>query len=217
LICAGKNILTPMSLRIIANLALTADGKISTSGKSPARFTSKRDLERLKEIRLSADAILVGRGTLEEDQMSLSADKSPSPWRCVISETGRFDPRHPLFHTEGGPIHLIVTGTNQPEIPGTIIHHSSLAEFIEWLSGQASIETLLCEGGGQLMAELFRLDLVDELHLTLACHTLFGGTTAPSLTGLPGEFLSSSRHFELSKIEKSGSDEFFLHYLRSRP
>jgi len=68
----------PGSLKIVLNFALTADGKISTTSKSPAHFTSKADLDRLHEIRSQADAILVGRGTLEADQMSLTTPaKSP--------------------------------------------------------------------------------------------------------------------------------------------
>jgi len=72
-------------LRVILNLAISADGKISTTGKSPAHFTSKADLERLLEIRKQADAILIGRATLEADQMTMTVD-GRAPWRCVISE-----------------------------------------------------------------------------------------------------------------------------------
>ncbi|MEN8694247.1 MAG: RibD family protein [Akkermansiaceae bacterium] len=205
-----------MSLRIIANFALTADGKISTTGKAPARFTSKRDLQRLHEIRQTVDAIIVGRGTLEEDQMSMTTTKSPPPWRCVISETGNFDTSHKLFHSEGGPIHLIVTGGKKPKINNATVHQSSLTDWLTWLDQRTEIETLLCEGGGVLMRELLELDLIDELFLTLATHTLFGGRNAPTLTGIPSDFLPESRHFELNTLTKGGADEYFLHYTRRK-
>lgn len=204
-----------MALRIISNFAITADGKISTTGNSPARFTSQQDLIRLHEIRQSADAILVGRGTLEEDQMSMTTDKSPPPWRCIISHSGKFDPTHKVFQSKGGPIHLIVTGNHSPNIQDTTVHQTSLAEWISWLEQQPEINTLLCEGGGQLMHALLKLDLIDELHLTLATHTLFGGKNAPTLTGIPQDFLPASRHFELISFSEGGPDEYFLHYGRS--
>ena len=201
-------------LRVIINFALTAEGKISTTGKSPAHFTSKLDLERLLKIRKRADAILVGRGTLEADQMTMNVEDH-APWRCVISESGQFDPAHPLFQTQGGPRHLIVGAqADVPDLPATI-HRTDLAGFLEQLRHRPEINTLLCEGGGTLVKELFRLDVVDEINLTWAPHTLFGGHDAPTLTGLPDEFLPASRHYELVEMLNHREDEVFLTYQKS--
>ena len=208
--------LPPKKLRIILNLAISADGKISTSGKSPAHFTSENDLARLLEIRKRADAILVGRGTLEADQMTLSV-AGLRPWRCVISESGQFDPQHPLFASEGGERHLIVTSASTvPDLPAKI-HRSTLAEFLEKLRQEPRMNTLLCEGGGRLVKELFELDVVDEINLTWAPHTVLGGRDAPTLTGQPGDFLPQSRHYELSQFSPNDEDEFFLTYTKKLP
>lgn len=209
-------VLTPLrqgSLKVILNFALSADGKISTTSRSPAHFTSKRDLERLREIRNQADAILVGRGTLEADQMTLTAPKG-NPWRCVISRSGNFDAEHPLFHSEGGPRHLIVDSEESlPDLPANI-HRMNLASWLNTLRENPNINTLLCEGGGQLTKELFLLDLVDEINLTWAPHTLLGGAGAPTLTGLPGEFLPSSRSYQLVECQPAGDGEVFIKYQR---
>ena len=198
-------------LKVILNLALTADGKISTTGKSPAHFTSKADLERLLEIRDRADAILVGRATLEADHMTMTG-KERTPWRCVISREGVFDAEHPFFNSEGGPRHLVISGDGpDSELPATV-HRSDLAGFLEHLRHQPNINTLLCEGGGALVKELFALDVVDEINLTWGVHTLFGGRDAPTLTGLPGDFLPASRRYQLVAMEKHREDEVFLTY-----
>ena len=72
--------------KILINFAISADGKIGSSQKGPSRFTSKADLDRLLQIRLRADAILVGRGTLEADEMSMTIppelNPSKQPLRC---------------------------------------------------------------------------------------------------------------------------------------
>lgn len=201
-------------LKVILNLALSADGKISTTGKSPAHFTSKKDFDRLLDLREEADAILVGRATLEADRMTMTAKES-RPWRCVISQKGGFDPDHPFFHREGGPRHLIISGDGpDPALPATI-HRTDLAGFLGELRANPNINTLLCEGGGSLVKELFALDVVDEINLTWAPHTLFGGKQSPTLTGLPGDFLPASRPYELVEMNQHRSDEVFLTYRKT--
>jgi len=201
-------------LKVILNLALTADGKISTTGKSPAHFTSKKDFDRLLEIREQADAILIGRATLEADSMTMTA-KGRKPWRCVISHRGEFNGDHPLFDSEGGPRHLIISGEGpDPDLPAKI-HRTDLAGFLQTLRENPTTNTLLCEGGGSLVKELFILDAVDEINLTWAPHTLFGGREAPTLTGLPGDFLPATRHYELADMISHREDEVFLTYRKS--
>ncbi len=139
--------------RISTNLALSADGKISSSPPRPSGWTSREDHARLLELRGNADAILVGRGTLESDRMTLTVPgKAVQPLRCVVSRTGEMDPNHPIFSKPGGAIHLLVTGEfTGREIPGVTIHRQSLAEFLETLGTEYHVKHLHCEGGGQLI------------------------------------------------------------------
>jgi 2,5-diamino-6-(ribosylamino)-4(3H)-pyrimidinone 5'-phosphate reductase len=206
--------LSAMGLCVILNFALSADGKISTSGNSAAHFTSKEDLIRLHEIRKKADALLVGRGTLEADQMTLTTKGNEDLRRCVISHSGNFDFEHPLFHSKGGPIHLISSVLLKSTPAGVTSHCSSLDDWLLELDGDSKVQTLLCEGGGALAHSLLKLDRVDEIHLTLASHSLFGGKNAPSLTGKTPQFLPETRKFDLISMKDAGSNEFFLHYQR---
>ena len=201
----------PSSLKIILNFAITADGKISTASKQATPFTSKKDLERLHQIRNEADAILVGRGTLEADQMTLKATEH-SPWRCVISRSGDFDPDHPLFHSQGGPRHLIIDSESKiPSLPAEV-HRCSLTGWIQTLRDTPFINTLLCEGGGELVRTLFDEDLVDEINLTWAPHTLLGSAEAPSITGILGSHLRQTRSYHLVEMQPAGPGEVFLRY-----
>jgi riboflavin biosynthesis pyrimidine reductase len=198
--------------QISINLALSADGKISSVARRPSGWTSKEDHARLLELRKGADALLVGRGTLEADRMTMKAPGDP--WRCVVSRSGRFDPAHPLFHSPGGPVHLLVTEGDAPEIHGATVHTVSLAAFLETLAA-AGIRRVHCEGGGELVFALAELDAIDEIHLTLAGHTLFGGREAPTLSGVPGDFLPATREYELTEFElHPETGECFLRYRR---
>lgn len=209
---------------VLINFAITADGKTSTVSKEPARFTSKVDLQRLLAIRKRADAVMVGRGTLDTDEMSLTIppELKPArqPLRCVVSRSGRFDLGHKLFHTPGGAVHLLVTAAPEDydprlyEAAGATVHRESLPQFLGTLRTALGVETLLCEGGGTLVRALAELGAIDEIHLTWAGHTLFGGAAAPTLTGHLGPHLPASLEFELTHFEPLDNGECFLTYRR---
>jgi 2,5-diamino-6-(ribosylamino)-4(3H)-pyrimidinone 5'-phosphate reductase len=194
------------------NFALSADGKISSAQKRPSGWTSRDDHARLLELRKNADALMVGRGTLESDRMTMKAPRDPL--RCVVSRSGEFDPAHPLFHAPGGAIHLLATEGKGREIAGAVLHHGSVVEFLEELAG-LGVRHVHCEGGGELVFALLECDLVDEIHLTWAGHTLFGGRGAPTVSGVPGEFLPASRAYELTEFDpRPETGECFLSYRR---
>jgi 2,5-diamino-6-(ribosylamino)-4(3H)-pyrimidinone 5'-phosphate reductase len=208
--------------KISTNLAISADGKISNTAGISSGWTSREDHARLLELRGNADALLVGRGTLESDRMTLTVPgKSTQPLCCVVSRNGVFQQDHPLFKTAGGEIHLLVTGEkmlqSDLEISAAIVHQMSLADFLETLTTQYGVKHLHCEGGGDLVHELAAMDVIDEFHLTLAAHSLFGGQSARTATGIPGNFLPASRHFEICHFEpREDLGECFLSYRRTR-
>lgn len=203
--------------RISTNLAISADGKISSSPPRPSGWTSREDHARLLALRENADALLIGRGTLESDRMSLTVPgKVKQPLRCIVSRSAKIDPEHPIFHAPGGDIHWLVTGEFRgPVDPQVTLHRQTLPQFLEELAAEFQVKQLHCEGGGQLIRALAELDAIDEFHLTLAGHTLFGGYEASTATGIPAEYLANSLAFEISHFEPRGG-ECFLSYTRCR-
>lgn len=209
--------------RVSTNLAISADGKITSVAGKASGWTSPEDHLRLLDLRKNAGALLIGRGTLEADRMTMTVpDSEIQPLRCIVSRSGALDPAHSIFAKEGGDIHLLVTGDSPAELPASLaervtVHHQTLAEFLEKLAADHGVEQLHCEGGGQLIRELAALDVIDEFHVTLAGHTLFGGKDARTATGIPAGFLPESRLFELSRFEPlAGGGECFATYTRRR-
>jgi len=207
--------------KISTNLAITADGKISSWPSRPSGWTSCEDHNRLHELRLNADAIIVGRGTWESDRMTLTVkDHSVQPLRCIVSRTGELDVDHPIFTTPGGDIHLLITDSPWGEIaealiPKVTVHRKSLTEFLTSLALDYKVKRLHCEGGGQFIQTLAELDVIDEFHLTLAGHTVFGGQNASTATGVPADFLTKSNNFRLSLFKpNTQTGECFLSYTR---
>lgn len=202
---------------ISTNLAISADGKISSVDRQPTGWTSREDHARLLDLRRSADALMVGRGTLESDRMTLTVPgKSTQPLRCIVSRGGQIDPDHPVFRKPGGAIHLLVTeGGSRPAAVDATIHRQDLAGFLAALASEYGVKQLHCEGGGSLIRSLAELDAIDEFHLTLAGHTLFGGVMAPTATGIPAGFLPNALEFEISRFDpQPASGECFLSYRR---
>ncbi len=201
---------------ISVNFAISADGKISPVEKRPSGWTSEADYRRLLELRSGADALLVGKGTLMADNMTLTVPgDGPQPLRCIVTRNGQLDPDLPVLRKPGGPIHLCVTGNGKTDVPGTVVHHEPLPAFLTTLSTRLGVRRLHCEGGGVLVGELMELGVIDEFHLTLAGHTIFGGKEAPTVTGIPGNFPARSLDFEISRFEPvAGTGECFLSYRR---
>ena len=202
--------------RISCNLAISADGKISSVGHRPSTWTSEVDLQRLKKLRRGKDALMVGRGTAETDRMTLTVE-GEKPLRCIVSRHGELSSKHPIFEAEGGPIHLLATEGHQGsegQLSSKItIHEGSLTQFLETLSDKHGVKHLHCEGGGQLVQALADLDFIDDLHLTLAGHSLLGGMNSPTLTGVLGEHFGSAREFKLVEFQPiPEAGECFLSY-----
>jgi len=201
------------------NFAISADGKISGAGRQPTGWTSEADFARLIELRKPADALLVGRGTLEADRMTMTVPNAArQPLRCIVSRSGRLDAEHPIFSREGGEIHLLVTGKAMPDVPECVtFHRGELRDFLGMLERDHAVRHVHCEGGGELVRALAADDLIDEIHLTWAGHTLFGGREAPTITGVPGDFLPASLAFDLTHFEPSpDAGECFLTWRRVR-
>ena len=223
-----------MRPKIHAHFAMTADGKISTKNLTPSQFTSPADKARLGEIRARHDAILAGRGTVSADTMSmrissekLCADRvqrglPPEPLRVVISNAGKIDPLWKIFQHTGSPIVILSTTRMPQKLRATLaplcdlhLYESAcvpLSAALSMLRAEYGVKSLVCEGGGALLRSLAAAGFLDEIHLTLA-PVLFGGAAAPTLTGLPGDFLPRPLEFRLVEINPLG-DECLLHFKR---
>lgn len=222
--------------RIHAHFAMTVDGKISTVRRTPSQFTSPADKSRLHTIRAAHDAILAGRGTVSADSMSMRLSNtelqarrverglSPEPLRVVVSRAGVFNPAWKIFQHRGSPLLVFSTIQMPEDIREAIAPHCELFLFdslevplpamLAILRRDHGVRSLVCEGGGELLHGLARLNFLDEIHLTIA-PLVFGGHSAPTLTGTPGDFLPEPRDFRLvSQNVEEG--EWVVHFKRRR-
>ena len=221
---------------VVANFAMTLDGKVSTRERTPSLFTSARDKKRLAEIRALGDALLVGRGTVEADTMSMGLSspalrkereergQAPYPLRAVVSAAGNFDPQWKIFHSPGGRVLLFSSAQmpegrrhvflKNPEVDLFTPLQFCLGEVLRILRKKYKVRTLVCEGGAMLFRALVALRAVDELYVTIAPR-LFGGRNAPTLTGSDVHYMAPELPLRLCSFFAEG-DEWFLHYRARR-
>jgi 2,5-diamino-6-(ribosylamino)-4(3H)-pyrimidinone 5'-phosphate reductase len=125
------------------------------------------------------------------------------------SEWRREPPLRNFLGTGPAKVFLFTTRCNDPELLDYF--HTSGAKVsalghdrVDLLQVFASlhqegIRTVLVEGGGTLLAELFRLGLVDELTIYVAPR-VFGGANAPTLADGPGFSLTQAPHLKLQSV-----------------
>ena len=218
--------------RLTVHFAVTLDGKVSTRNYTPTQFTSAKDKKRLLQVRSENDAVMVAKGTLQTDRMSLGLPDqmlrnerlrrgtSEEPLRVIVSATGDIGLDLPIFQSPGAPIVLYTTtripSSKRIELePKVVIYEAGkdqvdLLYVLSHLFSRYQVRTVVCEGGPTLVRFLAQANLIDRIVLTIAAK-LFGGRLAPTLTGLPGDFLPASRHFQLVNTE-IGDNEFYLTY-----
>src|SRR5439155_15045336 len=101
------------------------DGKVTTKNYTPVDFTSREDKAHLIRQRALGDAVLVGHGTIENDDVRLGIPREelrqeriargqpPYPIRVIVSNKGRINPRLKIFETDFAPV-IIFSTTRMP-------------------------------------------------------------------------------------------------------
>lgn len=217
---------------VFVNMAMTADGKITSSKRELPRFTSDTDRSTMDRLRAEADAILVGAGTLRADDPHLhvreremrsyrsSLGKPEGLLAVIVTASGRVDPAWRVFHDSGISGRIVAT-TDEAADPGL---RSLPGDAEVWRLGTGEVdlhellrrlrargvERLLVEGGGETNWALVRADLVDELYLTIA-PALLGGRIAPTPVGGEGFAMADQKKLRLVDLTRVG-DELFCRY-----
>jgi riboflavin-specific deaminase-like protein len=226
----------PTRPRVLVNFAVSLDGKINPApGRRSGPFVmsrGKEDWRRMRLVRQRADAILIGAGNLRADDPGLTLDPeetqrrrtSGRPLAARVLVTARGDGVRPdakMFDpATGGPSFVVHAAAMPPAARAALAPVARLVELGEeavpidgllgWLRSDLRVETLVCEGGGILVAAMFAARAVDELYLTIVPRIL-GGAQAPTLVEGPGFGPDDIPDAALTSLERIG-DEIFLRY-----
>ncbi len=220
-------------------LAMTADGKIADWTRSPARFGSNTDKAHLEKQISLVDGVIFGAETLRAYGTTLPISnpkllearqkllRPPQPVHIVCSASGNID-RDLRFFTQKVPRWLLTSpkgaklwqGKTEGKFEKILVSQKSRStqinpKSIDWVGffeelGQLGWKKLAVLGGGELVASLVALDLIDEFWLTV-CPLILGGANAPTPIEGSGLLSSQAKRLELLSVERVG-EEVFLHY-----
>ncbi|VGO20947.1 bifunctional diaminohydroxyphosphoribosylaminopyrimidine deaminase/5-amino-6-(5-phosphoribosylamino)uracil reductase RibD [Pontiella sulfatireligans] len=175
---------------VTLKLASTLDGKIADRNGDSKWITGAEARERVQEMRLRADAVMVGAGTVRADDPSLLPRPSNGrkPWRIVV---GKNIPAGSKVLTD-------------EDAEQTLVREGSLSVILKELAEKHDVMHVLCEGGGQLAAGLIEVGLVDEFAFFIA-PKLMGADGLPNF-GKTGGLISDVKNLKFQSLEQVGND-----------
>jgi len=177
---------------VIVNCAMSIDGKIALANRKQARISNEEDMKRVYILRHKCDAVLVGIGTVLNDDPKLTVKekyvKNPSqPLRIVLDSKFR-TPKNAEVMSKDAPT-LIVTTSKQfkkgnIEVIKCGEGKVDLKRLMKILY-ERGIKKLMVEGGETVIWEFLKNGLVDELSVFIA-PIIIGGKSSPTLAGGEG-------------------------------
>jgi 2,5-diamino-6-(ribosylamino)-4(3H)-pyrimidinone 5'-phosphate reductase len=186
---------------VVVNAAVSADGKISTRERTQVPISGPADFDRVDRLRAAADGVLVGVGTVLADDPRLTLDESDrrverlragragDPARVVADSAARTPTDATVLDDAAATYVLVADRAPEDRIAGleaagaTVVRTDgdrvALPAAVEAL-GEAGLDRLLVEGGGELVFSLFAAGLVDEFSLFVGS-VVIGGREAPTI------------------------------------
>ncbi|MDQ6954123.1 MAG: bifunctional diaminohydroxyphosphoribosylaminopyrimidine deaminase/5-amino-6-(5-phosphoribosylamino)uracil reductase RibD [Mariprofundaceae bacterium] len=169
---------------VISKAAISLDGKLATYQHDSQWITGAKARRHAHRVRAECDAIVVGAGTLKDDNPSLTVRharlKGKPPLRVVIAKrTPRFFAECKLLNNAAESRMYVYDASNEHTASWchagmAIIEVVDLQAALRHLAESAYLQVLM-EGGGQLHAAFLEAGLAHELLLYQA-PLLIGGT-----------------------------------------
>jgi len=213
----------------IVNMAMSADGKISSVARRQVRISGPADRGRVDRLKAGCDAVMVGIGTVLADNPSLTvksddlirerqkAGKPGNPARIIVDSRGRTPLTADILHRGPGERIIAVSGRAEQEASarfrGLAMVIASGEEEVDLPALMArlhgrGIARLMVEGGGSLVASLFARGLVDEF-CTFVGNLVIGGKDAPTPADGRG-FFDDNEFVQLRLMDVEELDEGVL-------
>ncbi|MFB6362240.1 MAG: 2,5-diamino-6-(ribosylamino)-4(3H)-pyrimidinone 5'-phosphate reductase [Halobacteriales archaeon] len=207
-------------MRVVANAAMSVDGKLATRRRNQLAISGPADFDRVDALRAEVDAVLVGVGTVLADDPSLTIDdpdrpeareadgQARQPARIVADSRGRTPTDARVLDDTAGSFVLVADAAPPDAVyrlesaGATVVRAGE--ERVDLDAALATladhgVESVLAEGGGELLFSLFDAALVDELSVYVGSFVI-GGRDAPTLADGEG-FIDEFPELDLLEVD----------------
>ena len=205
---------------VFSNLAVSIDGKIATTERSPFIIGSKKDWKLLVDLRGRADVTMIGAETIRshKGKKLLSETKRKGAVFATISRkldgiSAQWpfftdpDIRRLLFVTEKLKPKVAAAFSKRSEIIQLKSNRSTATQIIRELKNRG-VKKLLVEGGGNTLWDLVKKNLIDEYNIT---PRVLGGKDAPTLVDGEGFSPKQSLKVRLHSVKRDGHELFLVY------
>lgn len=161
--------------RVIGQIGQTLDGRVATATGNSLYINGECALEHLHRLRATADAVVVGVGTIiaDDPRLTVRLCDGVSPVRVVIDPGGRI-PDTARCLTDGAVRTLLLNregvaqaGENRVVIPAA--QNGALAPgAIVAALARRGFRRILIEGGPTTLSHFLQAGILDELHVMVA-------------------------------------------------
>lgn len=180
----------------VLKLALSLDGKLSARAGERTAVTGDAAGAAVQSLRAGFDAIMVGAGTARADDPLLTARGTPQPrtqpLRVIVDSRASLAISSRLVQTANEvPVLVFCADAAAEEHVAALEQAGVRVHRVAGRNGRVDLRTvltvlydsgvhaLLCEGGGEMAAELLERGLVDRLHVFIAPR-FFGAAGTPA-------------------------------------
>ncbi len=220
---------------VVSKAGMSLDGKIGTGHREGRWITSPESREFGQRLRLGADALLVGIGTVLSDDPELTyraeAARARSLIRVILDSNLRTPPAARLFQTSPQTPVLIFCSREAPQVRQTRLEEQG-AEIMRVSCSEKGLDLnavlkelgkrdvlgLLVEGGSRVHWSFLSETLVDTFYFIIAPMVLGGKDSIPSVGGEGYRTIGDSPKFKIRRAFSVGPDvilETYPSYSRS--
>lgn len=201
-------------------LATSLDGAVAAADGSSRWITSEETRRTVHERRSSADAVMVGVGTVLADDPALTArhlEGARNPLRIVVDSTGRTpldarllaEPGHVMIATTAKCPHETQLAYKQAGAEVVVLSeeregHGVDVDPLLVMLGERDLLEVYCEGGPTLAASLLRAGTVDRLEIHYGPLLLGGEGLRLGELGIPT--IEQAQRWKLVSVQRHQDD-----------
>jgi diaminohydroxyphosphoribosylaminopyrimidine deaminase/5-amino-6-(5-phosphoribosylamino)uracil reductase len=187
-------------------LAVSLDGKIATRTGDSHWVTGPEARARVQELRHAYDAILVGAGTVAQDDPSLTDRSGLRRRRPLVRVV--LDDKLRMGSRLAAPVVLVGRSGNRDltdkEILILSLDPSNLCEVLAEL-GRREIQSVLVEGGAKVAGSFIDAKLVNKVTFFMA-PKIIGGAALSAVGGAGVEHMTEALELDRVEITQRGRD-----------